>query len=123
MFATGVLHLWHPAADRSRAAGQRQEARRRCVASERVRARRRHVADAPTAGTRPLTIERRDMTLQATGISQVLDRERWTRLADGLAIALAVSLPWSTSATGILIVLWLIVAHSDARAGGACAAC
>jgi hypothetical protein len=36
------------------------------------------------------------------------DRERFERLADGLAVALVVSLPWSTSATGILAVLWLI---------------
>jgi hypothetical protein len=31
------------------------------------------------------------------------------KLADWLAIGVAVSLPWSTSATGILIVLWLVV--------------
>jgi O-antigen ligase len=31
------------------------------------------------------------------------------RIADGLAAAVAVSLPWSTSATSILIVLWLFV--------------
>ena len=31
-------------------------------------------------------------------------------LADWLAVAVAVSLPWSTSATGILVVLWLIAA-------------
>jgi O-antigen ligase len=30
------------------------------------------------------------------------------RLADGLAVATAVSLPWSTSATAILMALWLI---------------
>jgi len=30
------------------------------------------------------------------------------RLADGLAVAVAASLPWSTSATGILIALWLV---------------
>ena len=30
------------------------------------------------------------------------------RVADGLAVALAVSLPWSTSATGILAGLWLL---------------
>lgn len=30
------------------------------------------------------------------------------RLADGLAVATAISLPWSTSATVILMVLWLI---------------
>jgi O-antigen ligase len=37
-----------------------------------------------------------------------LNVERQTRIADGLAIALAISLPWSTSATSILAVLWLI---------------
>jgi O-antigen ligase len=35
-------------------------------------------------------------------------RARFERLADGLAVALVISLPWSTSATGILAVLWLI---------------
>ena len=34
------------------------------------------------------------------------DRERSERIADGLAVALAASLPWSTSATSILAVLW-----------------
>jgi len=34
--------------------------------------------------------------------------DRMMRLADGLAIGVAVSLPWSTSATGILVVLWLV---------------
>ena len=38
-----------------------------------------------------------------------LDRDRLIRLADGLVVALAVCLPWSTSATGILVVLWLVV--------------
>ena len=33
---------------------------------------------------------------------------RLTKIADGLAVTVAVSLPWSTSATGILLVLWLI---------------
>jgi O-antigen ligase len=37
-----------------------------------------------------------------------VDRARLLRLADGLAVAVAVSLPWSTTATGILVVLWLI---------------
>jgi len=36
------------------------------------------------------------------------DRARLARIADALAVALAVSLPWSTSATGILVVLWLL---------------
>ena len=38
-----------------------------------------------------------------------LDRARLMRAADWLVIAIAVSLPWSTSATGILVVVWLIV--------------
>jgi O-antigen ligase len=37
-------------------------------------------------------------------------RAQLPRIADVLAAAVAVSLPWSTSATGILIVLWLIAA-------------
>ena len=41
-------------------------------------------------------------------VSQYFDRGRLARIADGLVVAVAVSLPWSTSATGILIVLWLL---------------
>ena len=33
---------------------------------------------------------------------------RLSKIADGLAVAVAVSVPWSTSATSILLVLWLI---------------
>ena len=33
---------------------------------------------------------------------------RLGQIADGLAAAVAVSLPWSTSATSILIVLWIM---------------
>lgn len=36
------------------------------------------------------------------------DRARWMQAADWLAVGVAVSLPWSTTATGILIALWLI---------------
>jgi len=36
------------------------------------------------------------------------DRTAWVRAADALAVALAVSLPWSTSATSILLAIWLI---------------
>jgi O-antigen ligase len=36
------------------------------------------------------------------------DRANLARIADGLMAAVAVSLPWSTSATGILLVLWLL---------------
>ncbi len=39
-----------------------------------------------------------------------LDRRRLVPVADWLAVALAASLPWSTSATGILVVLWLAAA-------------
>src|SRR5262245_1267225 len=37
-----------------------------------------------------------------------LNRVRFERMADGLAAALAGPLPWSTSATSILAVLWLL---------------
>jgi O-antigen ligase len=37
------------------------------------------------------------------------DRLRWVQVADWLAIGVAVTLPWSTSATSVLIALWLIV--------------
>jgi hypothetical protein len=41
-------------------------------------------------------------------ILQRIDQTKLMRLADGLAVATAISLPWSTSATIILMVLWLI---------------
>jgi O-antigen ligase len=47
-------------------------------------------------------------TMQTGLIRRIFDRVYLARMADGLAIAVAVSLPWSTSATSILIVLWLI---------------
>jgi O-antigen ligase len=47
--------------------------------------------------------------LEAAGVSDHVRAPRLSQIADGLATAVAVSLPWSTSATGILIVLWLIV--------------
>jgi O-antigen ligase len=37
------------------------------------------------------------------------DRLRWVRVADWLALGVAVTLPWSTSATAVLIALWLVV--------------
>ena len=36
------------------------------------------------------------------------DRQSFRQLAGCLAVAVAVSLPWSTSATSILIVLWVL---------------
>ena len=40
--------------------------------------------------------------------AKVLDLRMLAQLADWLAVGVAVSLPWSTSATGILIAAWLI---------------
>lgn len=37
---------------------------------------------------------------------RVLDRARFAQAADGLAVAVAVSFPWSTSLSGILIGVW-----------------
>jgi O-antigen ligase len=42
-------------------------------------------------------------------IANGFDRAKLARLADGLVVAVAVSLPWSTTATAILVVLWLLV--------------
>jgi O-antigen ligase len=38
----------------------------------------------------------------------LFDRARFASAADWLAVAVVASLPWSTSATGILLVLWLL---------------
>jgi O-antigen ligase len=46
--------------------------------------------------------------MSGLSIAQHFDRTRLARIADGLAVAVAVSLPWSTSATSILLVLWLL---------------
>jgi O-antigen ligase len=40
--------------------------------------------------------------------NKALDRQGLEKAADWLAVAVAVSLPWSTSATSILVVLWLL---------------
>jgi hypothetical protein len=39
-----------------------------------------------------------------------LDRGQWNAVVDWLAVGVAVSLPWSTSATGILVALWILAA-------------
>ena len=46
--------------------------------------------------------------MTATVYAMLLDRQRLSRVADWLAFGIAVSLPWSTSATSVLIVLWLV---------------
>lgn len=45
--------------------------------------------------------------MQAIIVAKLFDRNRLIRVSDGVAAALAASLPWSTSATGILAALWL----------------
>jgi O-antigen ligase len=42
--------------------------------------------------------------------AKTLDRQAVQQVADWLAVAVAVSLPWSTTATGILVALWLAAA-------------
>lgn len=42
--------------------------------------------------------------------AKTLDRQAVQQLADWLAVAVAVSIPWSTTGTGILVALWLIAA-------------
>src|SRR5262245_30360340 len=41
-------------------------------------------------------------------VTNGVDRTSLMRIADGLVIVLAVSLPWSTSATSVLAVLWVL---------------
>jgi O-antigen ligase len=45
--------------------------------------------------------------LTTTPAIRWLERARWLMLADCLGVALAISLPWSTSATSILVGAWL----------------
>jgi O-antigen ligase len=46
--------------------------------------------------------------MPALPLARAFDPVRMRRLAEALVVATAVSLPWSTSVTGILVVLWLI---------------
>ena len=46
--------------------------------------------------------------VNANFIGRAIDRARLERVADWLAVAVAVSLPWSTSAALILIGCWFI---------------
>ena len=48
------------------------------------------------------------MTNMQAIFAQALDRGRWNRFADSVAVALAASLPWSTSATGIFATLLVV---------------
>jgi O-antigen ligase len=54
------------------------------------------------------TITMSERSLESAVVKQAVRAPRLGQIADGLVTAVAVSLPWSTSATAILIVLWLI---------------
>jgi hypothetical protein len=41
-------------------------------------------------------------------VANALDRKRLAQIADWAAVGLAVSLPWSTSLTSILLVVWVL---------------
>jgi O-antigen ligase len=56
-------------------------------------------------------------TLMTTLRATALDLETFERSADWLAVAVAVSLPWSTTATAILITLWLLAVLPTLDAG------
>lgn len=49
-----------------------------------------------------------ERSLERAVVKETVRAPRLGQIADGLATAVAVSLPWSTSATAVLIVLWLI---------------
>ena len=49
-----------------------------------------------------------ERSLERAAMKEAVRAPRLGQIADGLATAVAVSLPWSTSATAVLIVLWLI---------------
>ena len=50
------------------------------------------------------------MVQPMTGLPMLwrFDRSRWMAVVDWLAVAVAVSLPWSTSVTAILVTLWIL---------------
>src|SRR5262245_61977648 len=54
------------------------------------------------------TIAMSERSLESSVVKQTVRAPRLGQIADGLVTAVAVSLPWSTSATGVLIVLWLL---------------
>ena len=56
-------------------------------------------------------MSRGTMTDSAMGgpAATAFDRRGLARVADGAAAAVAVSLPWSTSATSILLAVWFLV--------------
>jgi O-antigen ligase len=57
------------------------------------------------------------MTMNSTLRSKALDRDRLGPIADCAAVAVAISLNWSTSATSILVVVWLLALLSSMDLG------
>jgi O-antigen ligase len=55
--------------------------------------------------------------MTATIRAKPFDRQRLAPVADWLAVGVAVSLPWSTSATGLLIAFWLVAILATLRVG------
>ena len=55
--------------------------------------------------------------MSALSTTAHFDRALLVRVADWLAVGVAVALPWSTTATGILVALWLIVVLPTLDAG------
>src|SRR5256886_15789366 len=58
-----------------------------------------------------------DRNLESVVVKQVVRAPRLGQIAEGLVTAVAVSVPWSTSATAVLIVLWLIALVPTLDAG------
>jgi O-antigen ligase len=55
--------------------------------------------------------------MTAVPILWAFDRGRWLLVADWLAVCVAVTLPWSTSATAVFITLWLLALLPTLDAG------
>ena len=55
--------------------------------------------------------------MTATIRAKPFDRQRLAPVADWLAVGVAISIPWSTSATGLLIALWLLAVLAKIRVG------
>ncbi len=99
VFATGVLHLWHPAADRSWLPDNDRKL-------DDVRAGGRVMAERGMSAMR----DRRTRMHAVPRMKWRMEPEAARKLADGLAAAVVVAIPWSTSVAYILMLAWAIVA-------------
>ena len=81
-----------------------------CIATIRARnaACRRYAQPPRPVKIAAKTTSMPQRNLKSNVMTAAVRRPRLTEIADGLAAAVAVSLPWLTSATSILIVLWII---------------